>query len=96
MFLAPSDYDISYADIVSPSGNTLTLDGAKVTAAPQPIAGNWVVYRVKLGAGNQGAHTLTALQPVGMQVMGYGQYTSYQYPGGLDLKGITAPPPPPQ
>ena len=31
--------------------------------------------------------------PVGLQVMGYGFATSYQYPGGLNLKGITAPPP---
>ncbi len=96
VFLAPSDYDISFADIVSPKGNTLTLDGAPLNFTPQPIAANWVVYRVHLGPGNQGAHTLVAQQPVGMQVMGYGQYTSYQYPGGLDLKGITTPPPPPQ
>jgi hypothetical protein len=95
VFLAPSDYTTSYVDIVSPSGNTVELDGAAVTTAPVAIAGtSWVVYRVKLGAGNQGAHSIKATQPVGIQVMGYGDYTSYQYPGGLDLKMIAPPPPP--
>ena len=28
-------------------------------------------------------------------VIGYGNYTSYQYPAGLDLEQISAPPPPP-
>jgi hypothetical protein len=34
-----------------------------------------------------------ANEPVGLQVLGYGKYTSYQYPGGLNL-GKIAPPPP--
>jgi hypothetical protein len=37
---------------------------------------------------------LVSDKPVGLQVMGYGSYTSYQYPGGLNL-GLIAPPPPP-
>ena len=48
--------------------------------------------RHKLGPGNSGAHTLTSTQPVGIQVMGYGAYTSYQYPGGSDLTAIAPPP----
>ena len=31
-------------------------------------------------------------KPVGIVVYGYGQDTSYMYPGGLDLKRITEPP----
>jgi hypothetical protein len=31
---------------------------------------------------------------VGIQVVGYGSYTSYQYPGGLNLTLIAPPPPP--
>ena len=42
--------------------------------------------------GQQGAHQLTSDKPVGIQVMGYGQYTSYQYPGGSDLIAIAPPP----
>jgi len=28
-----------------------------------------------------------------VDVIGYGTYTSYQYPGGLNLSAITPPPP---
>ena len=36
---------------------------------------------------------LEATQPVGIQVMGYGLATSYQYPGGSNLSSIAPPPP---
>ncbi len=45
-----------------------------------------------LGPGTAGAHVLEASAPVGIQIMGYGDYTSYQYPGGSNLDLITAPP----
>jgi hypothetical protein len=35
---------------------------------------------------------LTASVPVGLQVLGYGEYTSYQYPGGLNLSQIAPAP----
>jgi hypothetical protein len=93
VFLAPSDYDFSYADVVSPPGATLTLDGSPVTDTPSPIGGSsFGVVRIKLDAGNDGAHVLVASQPVGLQVVGYGLYTSYQVPGGLNL-ALIAPPP---
>jgi hypothetical protein len=96
IFLAPTDYDQNYVDIVSPGGATMTLDGAAVAAAPQAIGSStFKVSRVHLGAGNNGAHVLTSTVPVGIQVLGYGLYTSYQYPGGLNLDLIAPPPPPP-
>ncbi len=94
VFLAPSDYTVSYVDIVAKSGTTLVLDGVRVTTTPQTVTTAYVVYRVQLGSGQAGAHTLSASQPVGIQVVGYGAYTSYMYPGGLDLSQIAAPPPP--
>jgi hypothetical protein len=33
-------------------------------------------------------------QPIGIQILGYGAYTAFQYPGGLDLQHIAPPPPP--
>ena len=57
-------------------------------------ADGYAVARVKLGVGASGAHVLISDKPVGLQVVGYGNYTSYQYPGGLNLKGIAPPPPP--
>ncbi|WP_437326263.1 IgGFc-binding protein [Sorangium sp. So ce381] len=98
VFLAPSDYDESYVDIIQPLDARITLDDAPVDVAPTPIGNGsgFGVARVRLGPGNGGAHVLTASAPVGIQVLGYGAYTSYQYPGGLNLVVIAPPPPPPR
>jgi hypothetical protein len=92
IFLAPADYDISYLDMVMPVGATVTLDGAPLAVTPTPISSNYGVARVLLGPGNGGAHVVESSEGVGIQVLGYGLYTSYQYPGGLNLE-IIAPPP---
>ncbi|MGE3675313.1 MAG: IgGFc-binding protein [Polyangiaceae bacterium] len=96
VFLAPSNYDLSYADIVMPMDAQLELDGAALTLAPSAIGSGYGVVRVGLGPGQQGAHILPASAPVGLQVIGYGRYTSYQYPGGMNLKAIAPPPDPPR
>jgi hypothetical protein len=94
IFLAPTDYTNNYAVVVGPTGTTLTLDGSPVTATATPVGSTgFAITRIKLPAGNNnGAHTLIGSNPVGLQVMGYGSYTSYQYPGGLDLALISPPP----
>jgi hypothetical protein len=94
VFLAPDDYDVSFADVIAPAGASLTMDGAAVNAPSAPIASGFGVVRIALGPGKGGAHVLDATQAVGLQVMGYGSYTSYLYPGGSDLAAITPPPPP--
>lgn len=91
LFLAPSDYDVGYADIVGPADAEIVLDGNAVSGFTAIGTGGMGTYRVKLG-GSSGTHTLTAKKPVGVQVIGYGANTSYQYPGGLDLKRIAEPP----
>ena len=91
-FLAPDDYPVSYADILAPLGTKLTVDGAAVTATFETIASGYGIARLPLGPGKNGAHTLEADASVGLQVVGYGAFTSYQYPGGLDLKQISAAP----
>ncbi|KYF53589.1 hypothetical protein BE04_33035 [Sorangium cellulosum] len=97
VFLAPSDYDESYVDVIQPLDATIMLDDAPVDVEPTPIGNGsgFGVARIPLGPGNDGAHVLTASAPVGIQVIGYGSYTSYQYPGGLNLVLIAPPPPPP-
>jgi hypothetical protein len=94
VFLAPDDYDVSYVDIVMPEGTTVTLDGTPLSATLQPLGSGYTVARTKLGSGVGGAHLLESNKPVGIQVQGYGSYTSYQYPGGLNLTLIAEPPPP--
>jgi hypothetical protein len=95
IFLAPTDYTQSYADVVETAGDTLTLDGAPVTTAATPLNASWSIVRIPLMAGADGTHVLTGTKPFGVQVIGYGNYTSYQYPAGLDLVAISTPPPPP-
>lgn len=95
VFLAPTDYPVNYVDVAMPTGTMLTLDGVAVNVTPEAV-GAYGVARVPLPATNGGAHVLEATQAVGIQVLGYGSYTSYQYPGGLNLGVIAPPPPPPQ
>jgi hypothetical protein len=84
---------VSYVDVVGPTGVRVALDGAPVLTAFTPIgATGFGVARVRLGAGQDGAHVLASSAPVGIQVMGYGFATSYQYPGGLNLTLIAPPP----
>jgi hypothetical protein len=93
VFLAPTDYEDNYAVVIAPTGATVSLDGVAATASPTALGSSgYGVLRLTLGAGQAGAHVLTASQPVGLQVMGYGSYTSYMYPGGLDLAQIAPPP----
>ena len=97
VFLAPADYTQNFADVLMPKTATLTLDGVNVAATPVPIGSSqYGVARIPLGLGNGGAHVLLSTEPVGLQVLGYGLNTSYQYPGGLNLKEIAPPPPVPQ
>jgi hypothetical protein len=98
VFLAPIDYPVLWADITATEDAEIELDGAALTA-PWTKVGNgpFGVHRVDLTkSGQDGAHTLTAKKPVGVQVIGFGDNTSFQYPAGLNLNLISAPPPPPK
>lgn len=92
VFLAPDNYDVSYADIVAPDDAEISLDGAPLGVPGQSLGSGYSLARVTLGPGQGGTHVLTASKPVGLQVMGYGAYTSYQYPGGLNLGQISPVP----
>jgi hypothetical protein len=96
VFLAPTDYMSNYADVVVLMGTNLMLDGAAVTQSATAIGSSgYGVIRIKLdGSATGGAHTLVGDQAFGLQISGYGSYTSYQYPAGLDLLSIAPPPPP--
>jgi hypothetical protein len=95
VFLAPDDYDESFVVATMPVNAHVVIDGATANEALADIGSSgFTVMRVRLGAGVAGAHTLTSDVPVGIQVMGYGAFTSYEYPGGLNLVNIAPPPPP--
>lgn len=90
-FLAPSTFSSSYVNVVKPVGEqspVVTLDGAPVSEAlfTAPVGGSgYGVARLPIGGS---FHRLEASAPVGIVVYGFARYTSYLYPGGLDLRRI--------
>jgi hypothetical protein len=77
-FLTAPGYDTSFADVVTPVGAALLLDGAPASAQTSPIAGTgFAVQRLLIGAG---PHVLTSPVPIAVQVRGYANAESYDYP----------------
>jgi hypothetical protein len=92
VFLASSTYDSNFVNVIAPSGTSVTLDGAAVSASEFIAIGSsgFSVARHELGATD--FHEIASSSAFGIVVYGYGKDTSYMYPGGLDLKRITDPP----
>lgn len=87
-FLAPTTYPTNFVNVTAPSGATVTLDGAPVSGFA-PVGGSgFSVAQVSIPSG---PHTITSSVPFGIVVYGYGQFTSYMYPGGLDFEEINIP-----
>ena len=82
----PATYSESYLTVVLHTGSTFTLDGnAAAGGASLPIAGTtWTVWR---GPITRGGHRVATTDAAGfaIKVIGVAPYTSYTYPGGLDL-----------
>lgn len=90
-FLAPRTFPSSYVNIikrVGEGGPTVTLDGEPVpeSSYSAPVGGSpYGVARIPITGA---AHHISATEPVGITVYGFARYTSYLYPGGLDLHHI--------
>jgi hypothetical protein len=85
LFHAPTNYDSSFVSMICPVGATVTIDGAAASSFT-PIGGTgFAVARQSISNAGDGNHTLASDKPCGLSVYGYGQYTSYWYPGGSDL-----------
>jgi hypothetical protein len=91
LFHAPVSYESNYVDVTAPMGATVTLDGGP-SLTFTPIGGSGYglarVQALGLGPGNDGNHNIQGNMGFGITVYGYGQYTSYWYPGGLNLDTI--------
>jgi len=85
LFHSPVNYEYNYANIIAPAGAQVTLDGSPVTNFEAVSSTGFGVARVSFPNGGDGNHRIEADQRVGVTVYGYGQYTSYWYPGGLNL-----------
>lgn len=82
---APTNYQESYANLVAPTGTMVTVDGVQVASWTPIGATGYSVARVQLSNAGDGNHILEGDEPFGINVYGYGQWTSYWYAGGLDL-----------
>ncbi len=87
-FHAPTNYESNFVNITAPAGSKVTLDGQEVAGFVAIGASGFGIARVQLANNGDGNHTITGDQKFGVQVYGYGQYTSYWYPGGLNLNMI--------
>jgi hypothetical protein len=89
-FHAPTNYTANYVNVTAPTGAEITLDGQLVpTTSYVAIGGSgYGVARVALSNTGTGTHTASSAVAFGISVYGYGSYTSYWYPGGLDLNSI--------
>lgn len=89
LFHAPVNYEYQYVNVTAPLGANITIDGAPVTLTAIGASG-FGVARVSLGLGPaaDGNHAAVGSEPFGISVYGYGQYTSYWYPGGMNLEEV--------
>lgn len=85
---APTNYDTSFANIVAPPNANITVDGAPVGGFTAIGGTGFSVARIPLSNAGDGNHQFAGDQKFGVMIYGYGQYTSYWYPGGLDLNFI--------
>jgi hypothetical protein len=91
LFHSPTNYETNYVDVVAPDGSDVMLDGVSLTGwTTIGTSGFSLVRVVPLDNGPlaDGNHTIVGNHPFGISVYGYGQDTSYWYPGGLDLTDI--------
>jgi hypothetical protein len=96
-FLAPLSYAQNWIDVVAPLGATITLDNFAIPAADFHQVGGqpFGIAHEQLLSAKEG-HSISGDATFGLYVYGYGSRTSYMYPGGLDLRVQSIPPPPSQ
>jgi hypothetical protein len=85
---APTNYETNYVNITATMGTAVTLDGMAVGALTAIGATGFGFVRVELDNSGDGNHTLIGDDSFGVSVYGYGDFTSFWYPGGLDLQEL--------
>jgi len=87
VFLTPDKYYLDYVTIIAPVGATVNLDGQPVPESEFSNFGTDTYMAAKLQI-EDGVHTVTSEEPVGVFVYGIDCSVSYGYPAGLDLQSI--------
>ncbi len=88
--LVPPTWVIDKMTLTRTPGTTITANGTDVDAWPAwseitPLDANWEVVRIEV---TDGMYVLEGVAPFGVQVVGYDDYDSYCYPGGLNQQII--------
>ena len=84
--LVPSTWVNDFVVLVREVGQTVNLDGNPVTTGWVNVGNsNYQVTRVSVA---DGVHVLDGTAGFGVTVVGWDQYDSYAYPGGLDQQVI--------
>ncbi len=89
--LAPSTYKYNFVNVIAKTNTSVTIDGAPIDSGEFSAIGDGA-YSVARHAVDGGAHSLSSNGKFGVVVYGYGLYTSYMYPGGLNLETVIIPP----
>ncbi len=85
VFVVPASYTTNFLQITAPMDAVVTVDGNTLITGRTFIPGApWAIWRTRISAGS---HRVATSHPlgVGIKVIGIAPYTSYMYPGGLDL-----------
>lgn len=89
IFAVSRTYDYNFVNVVAPRGATVLLDGEALSdAAFVEIGTTGFGVARHLLPSDRDVFRMEGTAPFGIVVYGYGAFTSYMYPGGLDLKKI--------
>jgi hypothetical protein len=83
-FLVPMTYTRNFLGVVAPHGSRVILDDVPVRGMTETL-GPWDIIHVQVEAGRHQLRTAEGVS-LGVKVYGTARYTSYMYPGGLDLR----------
>jgi hypothetical protein len=93
-FTASPTYDSNFINVIAKIGSDVLLDDEPLDGDASDVGdSDYQVIRTRLPQDGGGVYQIRADQPFGLVVYGYGRFTSYMYPGGLDLRRITVPGP---
>ena len=87
-FLAPTSYLTNYITVIHKVGEIPVLDGSPISGDTAEINGKYARTNLEIEGG---IHYIESSDYFGLTVYGIGRYTSYMYPGGLDLQKIDGP-----
>jgi hypothetical protein len=92
IFSVSRSYDFNFVNVVAEAETTVLLDGEPLPdSAFDDIAGTSLRVARHMLPADREVFRIESTRPFGIVVYGYGAFTSYMYPGGLDLRKIAPP-----